>query len=328
MSSGDGSPIRTSLPLPSRPFSMLDTVAAPILVVDDNEAERYYVARVLARAGFDVQEVGTGLDALHLAESGQPALITLDIRLPDVSGLEVCRRLKQNPVTRDIPVLHISASFTSPDNKAEGLDGGADGYLTHPVDATELVATVRALLRTRQAEVLVRAAAREWTTTFDLIGDAVCLTGRDGRVVRCNAAFARLAGRSYRDIVGRPLAEAVPALAPGDGEAPPATVRVGDRHFRVSVDAGPPDLESGSRAWVLGDITARQEHEDALRRSEEEAQARLREIEAVYSSAPVGLCVLDRDLRYLRLNARMAEMIGRPVEACLGRTVAETTPTL
>jgi len=55
---------------------MLDTVAAPILVVDDNEAERYYVARVLARAGFDVQEVGTGLDALHLAESGQPAHVT------------------------------------------------------------------------------------------------------------------------------------------------------------------------------------------------------------------------------------------------------------
>src|SRR5690348_11174836 len=280
MSSGDGSPIRTSLPLLSRPFSMLDTVAAPILVVDDNEAERYYVARVLARAGFDVQEVGTGLDALHLAESGQPALITLDIRLPDVSGLEVCRRLKQNPVTRDIPVLHISASFTSPDKKAEGLEGGADGYLTHPVDAGELVATVRALLRSRQAEVIVRAAAREWTTTFDLISDAVCLTGPDGRVVRCNAAFARLVAKPYGDIIGKPLPQVVPALAPrvADGATGPATVRIGDRHFRVSVDAGPPDLESGSRAWVLGDVTARQQHEDALRRSEEEAQARLREI--------------------------------------------------
>ncbi|MGN6390685.1 MAG: PAS domain-containing protein [Gemmatimonadales bacterium] len=309
---------------------MSDAVLTPILVVDDNEAERYYVARVLTKAGFEVQEAETGLDALHLAESGLPALITLDIRLPDVSGLEVCRRLKENPATRDIPVLHISASFTSPDNKAEGLEGGADGYLTHPVDAGELVATVRALLRSRQAEVIVRAAAREWTTTFDLISDAVCLTGPDGRVVRCNAAFARLVAKPYGDIIGKPLAQVVPALAPrvADGATGPATVRIGDRHFRVSVDAGPPDLESGSRAWVLGDVTARQQHEDALRRSEEEAQARLREIEAVYSSAPVGLCVLDRDLRYLRLNARMAEMIGRPVEACLGRTVAETTPTL
>jgi PAS domain S-box-containing protein len=309
---------------------MPDAAVNPILVVDDNEAERYYVSRVLTRAGFEVQEAENGLDALHLAESGQPALITLDIRLPDVSGLEICRRLKQNPVTRDIPVLHISASFTSPDNKAEGLDGGADGYLTHPVDATELVATVRALLRSRQAEVLVRAAAREWTTTFDLIGDAVCLTGPDGSVVRCNAAFSRLVGRPFTDIIGRPLTEVVPPLGPraADGPGSPATVRLGDRHFRVSVDAGPPDLESGSRAWVLGDITARQQQEDALRRSEEEAQARLREIEAVYSSAPVGLCVLDRDLRYVRINARLAEMIGRPAEACLARTVAETTPAL
>jgi len=308
----------------------MSDVAVPILVVDDNEVERYYLARVLTKAGFEVQQVGTGLAALDLAESGLPALITLDVRLPDVSGLEVCRRLKQNPVTRDIPVLHISASFTSPDNKAEGLDGGADGYLTHPVNATELVATVRALLRSREAEVVVRAAARDWTTTFDRIGDAVCLTGPDGRVVRCNAAFANLVGRRYADIIGRPLAEVIPSIeaAAADGGASPSAVRLGDRHFRVSVDAGPPDLEFGSRAWVLGDITARQQNEEALRRSEEEARSRLSEIEAVYSSAPVGLCVLDRDLRYVRLNARMAEMIGRPVEACLGRTVAETSPTL
>ncbi|MEO7476233.1 MAG: response regulator, partial [Gemmatimonadales bacterium] len=117
-----------------------------ILVVDDNEAERYYVGRVLRQAGFEVIGAGTGGEALRLA-ADQPALVTLDVRLPDLSGFEVCRRLKGDPSTRDIPVLHISASHTSPDAKAEGLDGGADGYLTHPVDATELVATVRSLLR-------------------------------------------------------------------------------------------------------------------------------------------------------------------------------------
>ena len=111
----------------------------------------------------------------------------------------MCRRLKSNPATRDIPVLHISASFTTPDAKAEGLDGGADGYLTHPVDPSELVATVRSLLRARQAEVQVRAAAREWTTTFDLISDPVCLTGAGDRIVRCNDAFARLVGRPFAD---------------------------------------------------------------------------------------------------------------------------------
>jgi PAS domain S-box-containing protein len=300
-----------------------------ILVVDDNDAERYYVARVLSKAGFAVREAGTGQDALRLAETDQPALITLDIRLPDLNGLEVCRRLKSNPATRDVPVLHISASFTSPENKAEGLEGGADGYLTHPVDANELVATVRSLLRARHAEVQVRAAAREWTTTFDLISDPVCLTRDGDLIVRCNAAFARLVGRPFSDIIGARLQDVVPELAQAVRD-PGATseVRVGGRHFRVSMDLGEDVRGSATRAWVLGDITERQQHEEALRRSEDEAQARLREIEAVYSSAPVGLCVLDHELRYVRLNARMAEMIGYPAETLLGRSVRETTPAL
>jgi PAS domain S-box-containing protein len=300
-----------------------------ILVVDDNEAERYYVSRVLSKAGFSVRQAATGLDALRFAEAELPSLITLDIRLPDLNGLEVCRRLKGNPVTRDVPVLHISASFTSPENKAEGLEGGADGYLTHPVDANELVATVRSLLRARQAEALVRAAAREWTTTFDLISDPVCLT-RDGDViVRCNAAFARLVRRPYPEVIGQRLQEVIPELAPLSADPSPSPdVRLGNRHFHVSVDLGEDRQGAPTRAWVLNDITERQRHEEALRRSEDEAQARLQEIEAVYSSAPVGLCVLDRELRFVRLNQRMAEMIGHPVAQLVGRTVREATPAL
>jgi PAS domain S-box-containing protein len=300
-----------------------------ILVVDDNEAERYYVSRVLSKAGFSVREAATGLEALTLAVADIPSLITLDVRLPDLNGFEVCRRLKGNPVTRDVPVLHISASFTSPENKAEGLEGGADGYLAHPVDANELVATVRSLLRARQAEVQVRAAAREWTTTFDLISDPVCLTREDEQIVRCNAAFAQLLGRAFRDIIGRSLRELVPALAPVNGDpSAGGTVRIGERHFRVSVDLGEDLRGSPTRAWVLADVSDRQRHEEALQRSQNEARVRLSEIEAVYSSAPVGLCVLDHELRYVRVNERMAEMIGHPVESLLGRTVRETTPAL
>src|SRR4029079_3133992 len=109
-----------------------------ILVVDDNDAERYYVARVLSKAGYKVMEAATAADALRLA-AGVPDLVTLDVRLPDLNGFEVCRRIKADPTTRDVPVLHISASFTTPEAKAEGLDSGADGYLTHPVDPNELL---------------------------------------------------------------------------------------------------------------------------------------------------------------------------------------------
>src|SRR5215207_9898492 len=100
----------------------MDNPTPTILVVDDTEAERYYVARVLRKAGFEVKESATGGDALRFAQD-QPDLITLDVRLPDINGFEVCRRLKADPATRDIPVLHISASYTSAESKAEGLEG-------------------------------------------------------------------------------------------------------------------------------------------------------------------------------------------------------------
>ncbi len=301
-----------------------------ILVIDDNEAERYYLTRILGKAGFRVLEAATGLDGLRIAESDRPELITLDIRLPDINGFEVCRRLKSNPATRDMQVVHISASFTTPDAKAEGLDGGADGYLTHPVDPNELLATLRALLRARRAESQVRAAAREWTATFDLISDPVCLTGTGDRIVRCNEAFARLLDRPFASVIGQRVQELIPPLAQtaaGQSSAP-TEIRVGDRHFRISVDAGENGNVPATRAWVLGDITERQQHEEALRHSEEQARARLQEIEAVYRSAPVGLCVIDTELRYLRANQRVAEMIGVPVDQLLGRTVRESTPEL
>jgi DNA-binding response OmpR family regulator len=261
----------------------MSELAAPILVVDDNDAERYYLTRILGKAGYRVLEAANGRDALRLATAERPELITLDVRLPDINGFEVCRRLKSDPVTRDVPVVHISASFTTPDAKAEGLDSGADGYLTHPVDANELLATLRALLRARRAESQVRAAAREWTATFDLISDPVCLTGPEDRVVRCNSAFARLLERPFAEVIGQRVQELLPALSATAGQAAEThtEVRVGDRHFRVSVAAGGSDHAPPTRAWVLGDITERQEHEEAVRRSEDEAQARLQEIEAV-----------------------------------------------
>jgi two-component system cell cycle sensor histidine kinase/response regulator CckA len=301
-----------------------------VLVVDDNDAERYYLTRILGKAGFHVIEAATGLDGLRLAESERPELVTLDIRLPDINGFEVCRRLKSNVATRDIQVVHISASFTTPDAKAEGLDGGADGYLTHPVDPSELLATLRALLRARRAESQVRSAAREWTATFDLISDPVCLTGGADRIVRCNEAFARLVGRPFAEVIGQRIQELIPALeAPESGQpSVPTEIRLRDRHFRVSVDPGENGHTPVTRAWVLGDISERKRQEEAIRRSEDEAQARLQEIEAVYRSAPVGLCVVDDQLRYIRANERMAEMIGAPVDQLLGRTVRESVPEL
>lgn len=131
-----------------------------ILSVDDNDAIRYSVTRYLREGGYDVIEARNGADALGLAQQN-PDLITLDINLPDINGYEICRRLKDDDATRDIPVLHISGSFVEAGDRARGLEGGADAYLAEPIDKLELLATVKALLRMRQAQREARTQAAE-----------------------------------------------------------------------------------------------------------------------------------------------------------------------
>lgn len=134
--------------------------APPVLIlnVDDYEPGRYVRTRLLLEAGYEVVEAGTGQEALRLAAQRTPALVLLDIHLPDISGLEVCRRIKANETLTDVVVLHLSASATSGPQQVLGLDSGADSYLVEPVDADVLLATVRSLLRVRKAESDLRRA--------------------------------------------------------------------------------------------------------------------------------------------------------------------------
>jgi signal transduction histidine kinase len=134
------------------------------MLVDDDTMGRYALSRLLRREGFDVTEVATGHEALQLAAAGpQPDLIILDIRLPDMSGLRVCQILKQQQATAHIPVLQLSAVYIQESDKVQGLESGADAYLTSPVDLPVLLATVQALLRVRHAE----AALREVNATLE-----------------------------------------------------------------------------------------------------------------------------------------------------------------
>src|SRR5215210_1012318 len=126
-----------------------------ILVVDDTEANRYTIVRILQKEGFDVREADNGASGLALATEDLD-LIILDIHMPVMDGYEACKRLKADPALQAIPVLHISATYTGTDDIAYGLESGADGYLTHPVEPAVLVATVRAFLRIRQADRALR----------------------------------------------------------------------------------------------------------------------------------------------------------------------------
>jgi serine phosphatase RsbU (regulator of sigma subunit)/DNA-binding NarL/FixJ family response regulator len=122
---------------------------AVLLLVDDDEAKRYVLASWLRRAGHTVIEAATGGEGL--AKVPQAELVLLDVNLPDMSGYEVCRRIKGDPVTAAIPVVQVSATAITVSDRARGLTQGADAYLTEPAEPEELLAVVMAALRYSRA---------------------------------------------------------------------------------------------------------------------------------------------------------------------------------
>jgi signal transduction histidine kinase/DNA-binding response OmpR family regulator len=156
------------------------------LNVDDDEAARYYKTRVLTTAGWVVREAVNGSEALALAREWMPDLVVLDVRLPDIDGLSVCRELKADPHTAPIMVLQTSATFVSSEDRVRGLEGGADHYLAQPYGAQELIATTRALYRIRRAESDRQRSANEAKR------NAERLAAQNARLSMLTAAAAEL----------------------------------------------------------------------------------------------------------------------------------------
>ena len=296
-----------------------------ILHVDDNEANRYAVKRMLRLAGFKVIEAATGEAALQLVAQAKPDLIILDVQLPDINGFEVCRKIKVNPTTAFIPVLHLSASFVESRDKAQGLDSGADGYLAQPVEPIELIATVKSLLRIRQAEESALSLAREWQSTFDAMNDGVCLLNQEGRVMRCNSAMTELLNKPLRELVGCLHQELLPTTL-GSVEATPFT-RVqqtrqresqevhSDSHW-FSVTADPVFDEGGAfsgAVYILADMTDRRQAEEALRVSEERFRLLLENVK------DYAILFLDTQARVSRWSLGAESILGYQESEILGQ---------
>jgi PAS domain S-box-containing protein len=173
--------------------------ASRILNVDDNDGARYVKTRVLTLAGFEVSEARNGREALDKALAEQPDLVLLDVQLPDVNGLEVCRRLKGNAATSAILVLQTSASLIESRHRVKALDTGADSFLVEPIAPEELIACVNALLRLRRAEeahreaqdALVESEAR-FRQLAESISDVFWIVATDGpRFIYVSPAYAR-----------------------------------------------------------------------------------------------------------------------------------------
>lgn len=135
----------------------MEAMRERILVVEDEKDVREMIRLHLKAAGFDVVEAGNGAEALALAKNDPPKVILLDLMMPEMSGIEVCRALRRNPATSRIPVLMLTAKSTEED-RVMGFEVGADDYVTKPFSPRELVLRVRAVARRQPDQGAAKAA--------------------------------------------------------------------------------------------------------------------------------------------------------------------------
>ena len=171
-----------------------------ILVVDDEPGIVAIARDYLDRAGFRVVAASDGLTALRLARAERPSLLVLDLMLPGMDGLDVARALREDPATRALPIIMLTARVEEAD-RLIGLELGADDYITKPFSPRELVARVRAVLRRAEGERDVGGLLRAGDLTIDLQRRSV---RRDGTPIELTATEFELLAILARE-PGRPF---------------------------------------------------------------------------------------------------------------------------
>ena len=278
---------------------------------------------MLRQAGYEVLEAVNGLDAIAMVNERHPALVLLDVNLPDISGLDVCRRIKSHPQASATPVLHISATAVEEQDLITGLQA-ADAYVVEPVQPEILLAFVGALLR--GSELL-----RQWVAVFDALADGVALLSSDGNILRCNSAFCRLLGKRIGEVLGKNISEVVEAKLDRQELSFTRSIQsrqsetverpFGDKTYRFSSHLALVRGNVAGAIYIISDVT----EERRASREKEEAFALLR---ALTDSAPVGFAFFDREMRYRLVNKELARTNGVAAERHIGRTPQEIVPSV
>jgi PAS domain S-box-containing protein len=174
------------------------TIEAPgerprILVVDGDAPLRRSTSYLLRKAGYEVIEAATGADGLRLAREQRPDLTLLNAVLPDVNGVEVCRRIKADPALADCCAVLLSGLKTAEEDQAEGLESGADDYIVRPISDRELLARMRVLVRLQRTQEALRQSEQRYGLLADNAPLAVAVIDvQTSRVVYANPMAAAL----------------------------------------------------------------------------------------------------------------------------------------
>jgi diguanylate cyclase (GGDEF)-like protein/PAS domain S-box-containing protein len=179
-----------------------------ILAVDDDPYLLALTSEILKRAGYQVLVASTGKECIEIVRTDHPDLVLLDVVLPDVTGVQVCRQIKDDQQLRGTLVILMSGVKVSSDYQADALNIGADGYIVRPISNKELLARVQAMERIKRAEDALQASELRYRRLFETAQDGILiLDGDTGQIDDVNPFLVDMLGYTREELLGKKLWE-------------------------------------------------------------------------------------------------------------------------
>ncbi len=282
---------------------------------------------VLRRAGHEVLEASTGKEGLEKVRSHHPGLVLLDVVLPDMSGVEVCRQLKEDQDFKDIFVILTSGVRTSSEHQVTGLNMGADGFIVKPISNKELLARVQSMVRIKRTEEALQASETRYRRLFETAQDGILILNEEtGQIDDVNPFLTDILGYTHEEFIGKKLWE-IGAFK--NTEASKAVLaelqRKGYVRYEdlplITKDGREIEVEFVSNAYMVNhhkviqcnirDITVRRVAEKELKRSQ-------KLFHTIARVSPVGLFLTDNEGQCVYVNEYWSDITGLSSEGSYG----------
>ena len=315
-----------------------------VLVVDDSPDRLLIHSLILTKSGYSVTQATNGTDCMAALRAQVPDIVILDVVLPDINGIEICRTIKADERTRNALVLLISSIEIDSLDQSRGLDSGADGYLILPVKNQEFISRVRALERIKRSEDGLRDEVERHRRTVEMLRrseeyarsiidcsqDMIITVDTDRNIVEFNESAQRTFGYSKEEVVGRNVNMLyadddegrrvhLKTLGEGNVVREIRNRRKNGEFFTSLLAASVLKNHEGELLGLVGvsrDVSLQKRAEEALFQSEERYRL-------LFNEAPMGIVHLDAAGAVLNANAIAGLMLGKQPDELRSQRLAE-----
>lgn len=297
-----------------------------VLIVNDEPDQLRLMRNLLNKAGYSVLTADDGVEGLALAKRERPDLVISDVSMPQMNGLEFCRRLRSDTELKTVPILLVSALQKDTETVVAGLRAGADDYLEMPFDSTRLIAKVSRLLERSRLEASYRDLVEQ-------ASDVIFTQDLTGRLTSINLAGEKFLGRKQEEIIGNSFFALFGVIPESNGFAGALSRGTEVRHQFVARSATGEDRwldlilspikkldETIGFRGLARDVTERKRFEEALRDSEERYRL-------LFESTPQPIWVYNEDtLGFLAVNEAATRIYGYSRDEFLSMTIDDLRP--